>query len=53
MNYFQTQKNSEGSILFDKVAFSYPTRPSARILKSLSYGIEPGKSIALVGMYSY
>lgn len=36
-------------MLFDRVAFAYPTRPTARILRSLSYGVEPGKSVALVG----
>jgi len=42
-------RNSVGSVLFDKVAFSYPTRPTAKILRSLSYGVAPGQSIALVG----
>jgi len=38
-----------GAVGFDRVGFSYPTRPTASILKCLSYDVKPGQSIALVG----
>jgi ATP-binding cassette subfamily B protein len=38
-----------GSIVYDNVQFSYPTRPDMAILRGLSLQIEPGQKIALVG----
>jgi ATP-binding cassette, subfamily B, bacterial len=40
---------AQGRIAFDKVAFSYPTRPSDRVLKSVSLAVAPGEVVALVG----
>jgi len=38
-----------GRIEFKNVSFSYPTRPQNKILKNLSFTVEPGEVVALVG----
>ncbi|KAI6190946.1 ATP-binding cassette sub-family B member 9 [Aphelenchoides bicaudatus] len=38
-----------GRIQFENVSFSYPTRPHLPILKNLSFTVEPGEVVALVG----
>ncbi|KAI6203088.1 ATP-binding cassette sub-family B member 9 [Aphelenchoides besseyi] len=38
-----------GRIQFDSVSFSYPTRRTLPILKNLSFTVEPGEVVALVG----
>jgi len=38
-----------GDIIFDKVHFSYPTRPDIQVLKEVSLHIRSGQKIALVG----
>ncbi|XP_055609573.1 ATP-binding cassette sub-family B member 10, mitochondrial [Uranotaenia lowii] len=38
-----------GEIAFNKVAFSYPSRPDLPVLSSLNLRIEPGTSTAVVG----
>lgn len=48
-NFKLPQRSSTGSVKFEQIAFHYPTRPSAKILKSLSMEVQPGTSIALVG----
>lgn len=37
------------SVEFDRVSFSYPSRPGDTVLKDLSFRIEPGETVALVG----
>ncbi|KAI3420326.1 ABC transporter transmembrane region [Globodera pallida] len=39
----------EGRIEFQNVHFSYPTRPDNPILRGLSFTVEPGEVVALVG----
>jgi ATP-binding cassette subfamily B (MDR/TAP) protein 1 len=39
----------EGRIEFSGVHFAYPTRPTQPVLKGVSFCVEPGQSIALVG----
>ena len=39
----------KGHIRFDNIHFRYPTRPGIRILRGLSFEVEPGTYIALVG----
>ncbi|XP_076777029.1 ATP-binding cassette sub-family B member 5 [Arvicanthis niloticus] len=39
----------EGNIEFKNVSFSYPSRPSAKILKGLNLKIKAGETVALVG----
>ncbi len=39
----------EGRIVFEHVAFSYPSRPDTRALADFSICIEPGETIAFVG----
>ena len=39
----------QGSIDFEAVGFSYPTRPEVTVLKGVSFQIEAGEKIALVG----
>jgi ATP-binding cassette subfamily B protein len=41
--------NVRGRIEFDDVVFSYPSRPDARALDSLSFTVEPGETFAIVG----
>lgn len=38
-----------GAIEFDQVRFSYPTRSDIEVLKKVSFRIEPGTKVALVG----
>ncbi|KAJ3309176.1 ATP-binding cassette sub- B member 10, mitochondrial [Boothiomyces sp. JEL0838] len=38
-----------GNIEFKNVAFSYPTRPEAKILSDLSFSLSPGEHVAIVG----
>lgn len=38
-----------GNIEFDKVHFSYPTRQEVEVLKGISFTIEKGEKVALVG----
>ncbi|MFM9840269.1 MAG: ABC transporter ATP-binding protein [Cyclobacteriaceae bacterium] len=38
-----------GKVEFKNVSFVYPTRPDYEVLKSISFSIEPGDKIALVG----
>lgn len=38
-----------GAITYDQVGFAYPTRPDLQVLKSVSFSIQPGEKIALVG----
>lgn len=38
-----------GDIVFDKVAFSYPTRPELTVLNQVSLNIRAGEKVALVG----
>ena len=40
---------AHGRIEFLDVTFSYPTRPEAQVLKGLSFTVESGKTLALVG----
>eukprot|EP00178_Gracilaria_changii_P015844 TRINITY_DN444_c7_g1_i1.p1 TRINITY_DN444_c7_g1~~TRINITY_DN444_c7_g1_i1.p1 ORF type:complete len:1288 (-),score=283.32 TRINITY_DN444_c7_g1_i1:6972-10835(-) len=42
-------KAIEGSISVDKVKFEYPTRPDVPVLRGLTFDVEPGKTMALVG----
>jgi ATP-binding cassette, subfamily B, bacterial len=39
----------KGNIRYDEVLFSYPTRKDVEVLKGISFSIEAGKKIALVG----
>jgi ATP-binding cassette subfamily B protein len=39
----------EGTIGFADVSFSYPTRSDFTVLKNLSFNVQPGEKIALVG----
>ncbi|CAF3982099.1 unnamed protein product [Adineta steineri] len=38
-----------GSIQFDSIVFSYPTRKSVKVLDGFQLTIQPGQSVALVG----
>ncbi|WWD10364.1 hypothetical protein V865_008499 [Kwoniella europaea PYCC6329] len=39
----------KGSIRFDHVQFSYPTRPDVPILEDISFTLSPGECVAIVG----
>jgi len=38
-----------GGLAFQKVSFSYPTRPSERAIHDFSLTVEPGETVAIVG----
>ena len=42
-------QNLKGKIEFRNVSFSYPTKPDIDVLKNVSFVIEPGQSVGLVG----
>jgi len=44
-----SQDICSGSVEFEDVYFSYPTRPTAAVLRGLSMKVEQGHTIALVG----
>jgi ATP-binding cassette subfamily B protein len=39
----------QGGVDFNQVAFSYPTRPEAQVLKNISFHIAAGEKVALAG----
>lgn len=39
----------EGRIEFRNVSFAYPTRPDSLVLKNVSFSVDPGEVVALVG----
>ncbi len=43
------QPKIEGNIEFSHASFSYPSRSSVKVLRDLTYLVQPGQSIALVG----
>lgn len=44
-----TNPNLSEAIHFQNVHFAYPSRPENSVLKDISFSLEPGSSIALVG----
>ena len=38
-----------GEIVFERVGFSYPSQPEKEVLKEISFSIEPGTKVAIVG----
>ena len=38
-----------GKVAFEKVTFTYPTRPDARALDTISFDVKPGETVAIVG----
>jgi ATP-binding cassette subfamily B protein len=42
-------KRLRGEIVFDRVAFRYPSRPEVPVLRDVSLTVEPGQRVALVG----
>ncbi|MGZ3899100.1 MAG: ABC transporter ATP-binding protein [Bacteroidia bacterium] len=42
-------KHSRGEIEFKDVSFNYPSRPDFEVLKSVSFKVESGETVALVG----
>ena len=48
--YKISPENIKGKIEFKNVTFSYPTKPDKIILKDLSFTINPGQNVAVVGL---
>src|SRR5258706_2747952 len=40
---------ARGAIAFNDVTFRYPSRPDSKALHGVSFGVQPGESVALVG----
>ena len=40
---------AKGAVAFDKVEFTYPSRPDDQVLKGLSFSVNPGETVAIVG----
>ncbi len=40
---------ARGAVRFDKVSFSYPSRPDDQVLNGLSFSVKPGETVAIVG----
>jgi ATP-binding cassette, subfamily B, bacterial len=40
---------TKGEIVFDEVRFAYPSAPERSALKGLSFKVEPGETVAIVG----
>ena len=40
---------ASGRVVFDNVSFSYPSRPDMPTLNSLTFTVEPGETVAIVG----
>ncbi len=38
-----------GAVSFDKVSFTYPSRPDDKVLNDLSFSVKPGETVAIVG----
>jgi ABC-type multidrug transport system fused ATPase/permease subunit len=49
LNDYDDESLFDGSLLFDQVNFSYPTRNETRVLKDITLHVERGKTLALVG----
>lgn len=45
----RTSRIQEARVRFEDVTFSYPTRPEVLALDGVSFDLEPGKKLALVG----
>ena len=41
--------NFSGKLLIHNMAFAYPTHPNKQVLKNISFSVEPGQTIAIVG----
>ncbi|CAG8612827.1 7729_t:CDS:2 [Gigaspora margarita] len=42
-------ENVDGRIQFKNINFIYPTRPEVKVLDDISFDVEPGSTVALVG----
>jgi len=42
-------KPGEGRVVFDKVSFTYPSRPETPALDKVSFCVAPGETVAIVG----
>jgi ABC-type multidrug transport system fused ATPase/permease subunit len=38
-----------GAVTFDNIHFAYPQRPDAAVLKGITFSVQPGRTLALVG----
>lgn len=38
-----------GHVRFDDIAFAYPSRPDVPVLKGVSFEIQPGETVGIVG----
>ncbi len=48
-NPVELPKPVEGRVAFENVTFFYPTRPDESALRDVSFVVEPGETVALVG----
>jgi len=46
---FITQQDCQGTVEFKESEFSYPNRPTVKVLKGINLKVQKGQTIALVG----
>jgi len=45
----ETARPLRGALVFDKIGFSYPSQPDRPVLHDISFTVEPGTKLAIVG----
>jgi ABC-type multidrug transport system fused ATPase/permease subunit len=49
LNSKQENLSIHGDVVFDNIHFNYPSRPEVKVLNGISFKVESGKRVALVG----
>lgn len=49
LNANSSKLNFKGSVSFNNINFAYPSRPDIQVLKNISFTVNPGEQVAIVG----